>query len=78
MATTRLPDYTGRFWALGTEMHKSTPTVVHHFGDVELRDGWVAMEPETRIAVLPSHPAVRKWLRGDRPTLWQRFFNLFK
>lgn len=76
MATTRLPDYTGRFWAISVDINGVS--TVHHFGDVELRDGWVAMESETRLAVLPSHPAVRKWLRGDRPTLWQRLAALFK
>lgn len=79
MATTRLLSYVGRYWALGTALHASISTEVHHFDSAEVRDWWVLMDPETRIAVEPSHPIVKEWIEEGAPRLsiWGRLRKIF-
>lgn len=77
MSVARLPHYAGRHWAITIDLH-GAPSTVHHFSEAEIRDGWVAMDPEIRVAVESSHPAVKRWIRQGKPSLWRRFLNLFR
>jgi hypothetical protein len=79
MSIARLPHYAGRHWAI-TADPQGKPDTVHHFSEAEIRDGWVAMDPETRVAVEPSHPAVKRWIKQGKPKLsiYSWFLNLFR
>ena len=70
MASHPLPSYVGRSWALKLDLTGQHPTSVHHFSSEEVRDGWVHMDPDTRVPVDRNHPTVREWL-GEK-SIWER------
>ena len=66
MSIDRMKDYTGRHWALRFSPDQlSLVASVHHFSSEEVRDGWVSMDPELRVAVDVGHPVVQRWLSED-------------
>lgn len=65
MSTDRLPSYVGRFWALRL-MPSGRYDSVHHFGSEEIRDAWVAMEPQIRVPAGPRHKSVKAWLKQEK------------
>jgi hypothetical protein len=77
MSTERLTSYAGRHWALNVDQHGVTASV-HHFGDAQVRDWWVLMDPELRIPVEESHKDVKAWIKDDPAKVelpwWSRFW----
>lgn len=80
MSTDRRTSYNGRAWALKVADDGKVLSV-HHFFDEETRDGWVMMDPESRLPVDRSHKAVRSWLGVDQPgmiyRIWARIRSIF-
>lgn len=79
MSTDRLADYAGRHWALKLDEHGALVSI-HHFESFEMREAWIAMDPELRIPASPFRHSVRAWLKADPAYMswWRRILKFFR